>query len=194
MPADKASTQWQPGDDPLANLPEPAGTTVAQWRAKGLSDAKIRSLLLSVASWDGADGQLARLAGRPAPPPGPWQQAWFELHRRDAVNREHKATEARRVSDALDAELTESNTVASPSETPLEPVDKPSRGGRPPKPPPLSSSKARDAALSAYRAAPGVPLGADAQHEDYNGRYREQHPAQPKLPRTMFRPSKIVTK
>jgi hypothetical protein len=114
----------------LANLPAPAGAAVAQWRGEGLSDARIRRQLLTAASWDGADGQIARLTGSPVPPPGSWQRALHELRRRDAVNREHEAAKAQRLSDALDVALTAApdpgptpgaSATAQPAEQPVAP-------------------------------------------------------------------------
>ena len=119
MSDDDGSTTWQPGDDPLEDLPEPAGSAVAQWRSEGLGDTKIRSLILTAASWDGADGQAVRLDGRPIPSPGPWQRALRELRRRDAANLDHETAAARRLSDALDAALTKPDPPAGPLETAL---------------------------------------------------------------------------
>jgi hypothetical protein len=185
------NTPWQPGDDPLENLPEPAEAAVAQWRSQGVSDTQIRSRLLTAAYWDGADGVAARLYGNPVPPPGPWQRALHELHRRDAVNRAHEA-ETRRLSDARDAALSEPDTSASPSppETPpKKPETPPKKPETPSKPSRAELRQARETALAAYRKSPSIPVGADAQYRDYNKNFRDDHPDLPKIPRVpWFRP------
>ena len=113
-----APPDWQPGDDSLTNLPEPAGTAVAGWRAKGWSDADIWAGLKAA---EGAESLMSFHRGGFALSRGPWQRALAELRRREAVNRQH-------LSDALDVGLTA--TEADPVETSLPAPNRPERPAR----------------------------------------------------------------